>query len=182
MSRGRELTAGERALWRHVTRHVRGARPQPPEPEKAAPETAASPPPKSSSPPKAAPKPVRPSSPAPVADAGAHRRVRRGQVDVSVRIDLHGLTHDQAKAALGDAIERAQAEGARSLLVITGKGERQSASPDFWEPRPGVLRRSLPGWVNDPTMRPHVAGVAEAHARHGGEGAFYILLKAHRTR
>lgn len=177
MSRGREMSAAERALWRHVTRHVRPIRPAPPQPD-AAP-AAAAPLRPAAAPPEPAPRPALPARPTnPVADASGHRKVRRGQVEPARRLDLHGLTHDQARAALLGVVAQVRAEGGRSLLVITGKGSRTLAGEDFWAPQPGVLRRSLPAWLNDPALRPWIAGYAPAHARHGGGGAFYVFLKA----
>ncbi len=64
-------------------------------------------------------------------------------------------------------LRRAQAEGWRAVLVITGKGTRSD----------GVLRRRAPEWLADPSLRSVVAGVSEAHRRHGGEGALYVALK-----
>ena len=52
-------------------------------------------------------------------------------------------------------------------MVITGKGSRGD----------GVLRRYAPEWLGSPDLRDIVAGVAEAHRRHGGEGALYVALK-----
>jgi DNA-nicking Smr family endonuclease len=40
-----------------------------------------------------------------------------------------------------------------------------------------VLRRRTPEWLADPALRGVVAGVSEAHRRHGGEGALYVALK-----
>jgi DNA-nicking Smr family endonuclease len=62
---------------------------------------------------------------------------------------------------------RAYDEGWRAVLVITGKG----ALGD------GVLRRRAPEWLAQPPIRPMVAGISEAHRRHGGEGALYVALK-----
>jgi DNA-nicking Smr family endonuclease len=62
---------------------------------------------------------------------------------------------------------RSFAEGRRMLLVITGKG----ALGD------GVLRRRVPEWLAQPPLRPMIAGLSEAHRRHGGEGALYVALR-----
>jgi len=51
--------------------------------------------------------------------------------------------------------------------VITGRGARGD----------GVLRRAAPEWLAASHLRPVVAGVSEAHRRHGGEGALYVALK-----
>jgi DNA-nicking Smr family endonuclease len=183
MSRGRDMSAAERALWRHVTRHVRPLRPATPQPdvtpESALPSAAVPRPGPATPPPSPSPRPaLQPQALGPVADASGHRKVRRGQVEPARRLDLHGLNQDQARAALLSSVAQARAEGGRSLLVITGKGGRTLASEDFWAPQPGVLRRALPAWLNDPALRPWIAGYAPAHARHGGSGAFYVFLKA----
>ena len=95
----------------------------------------------------------------------------KGEKDaLAARIDLHGLTHDAARAALTRFIERSVAEGWRAVLVITGKGVGGD----------GVLRRRAPEWLAAPPIRPHVAGVSEAHRRHGGDGALYVALKRRR--
>jgi DNA-nicking Smr family endonuclease len=105
--------------------------------------------------------------PAPAIEPGRHRRLARETEAISGRIDLHGLTQDGARAALAAYLQRAHAEGRRSILVITGKG----ALGD------GVLRRRVPDWLAEPPLRQIVAGLSEAHRRHGGEGAIYVALK-----
>ncbi|MGH6957493.1 MAG: Smr/MutS family protein [Caulobacteraceae bacterium] len=103
-------------------------------------------------------------------DAALHRRLTRGGEALAARIDLHGLTQDEARAALTRFIARSAGEGWRAVLVITGKGVAGD----------GVLRRRAPEWLAAPPIREHVAGVSEAHRRHGGEGALYVALKRRR--
>jgi DNA-nicking Smr family endonuclease len=100
-------------------------------------------------------------------DVNLHRRLARGRETLAARIDLHGMTQDAARAALAGFIRRSVADGWRAVLVITGKG----VSGD------GVLRRRVPDWLAEAPIREHVAGVSEAHRRHGGEGALYVALK-----
>ncbi len=52
------------------------------------------------------------------------------------------------------------------MLVVTGKG--------------GVLREALPLWLGQADLKPLVSGVAEAHIKHGGSGAFYVSLRRKR--
>ena len=106
-------------------------------------------------------------APPAVVDASLHRRLARGRESLAARIDLHGMTQDAARAALAGFIRRSVGDGWRAVLVITGKG----VSGD------GVLRRRVPDWLAEPPIREHVAGVSEAHRRHGGEGALYVALK-----
>ncbi len=103
-------------------------------------------------------------------DPNLHRRLARGREALAARVDLHGLTQDAARAALTGFVRRSVDDGWRAVLVITGKG----VSGD------GVLRRRVPEWLAAPPIREHVAGVSEAHRRHGGEGALYVALKRKR--
>ncbi|NNC38271.1 MAG: DNA mismatch repair protein MutS [Acidimicrobiales bacterium] len=116
-----------------------------------------------------APKPIRRIPKGELALNG-DKLVRRGRVEINQKIDLHDLTRDQAFPALLRRLTRAHAAGARCVLVVTGKGPNLE----------GVLRKSLPGWLMDPHIRPIVASFAEAHIKHGGSGAFYVFLKRKR--
>jgi len=95
------------------------------------------------------------------------RRITIGRETIGARLDLHGMSQDRARAALQGFILRAQQEGQRAVLVITGRGRLDA----------GVLRRRLPDWLAEAPLRAVVAGVSRAHRRHGGEGAFYVALK-----
>src|SRR3954447_16490549 len=63
---------------------------------------------------------------APVQFASLTRRERqrlaRGTEPIGPHIDLHGKSQAQAHAALSRFLRRAQADGAKTVLVITGKG------------------------------------------------------------
>ena len=106
--------------------------------------------------------------PAPVADRGGERRVSRGQVEIGGKLDLHGHTFDSVRTALASFLHRQQDAGARTVIVVTGKGRGGEE---------GLLRRSLPTWLDAPSVREMVAGYAQAHRSHGGAGAFYVFLK-----
>ena len=94
-------------------------------------------------------------------------RIAKERDPIGARIDLHGMTQDRARAALQSFLRRSWDEGYRAVLVITGKGSRGD----------GVLRRQTPEWLAEPALREIVAGISEAHRRHGGEGALYVALK-----
>jgi DNA-nicking Smr family endonuclease len=93
------------------------------------------------------------------------RRLSRGLL--SDHIDLHGLNQDEARAELIAFVEDCIQRGVRGALIITGKGTLGD----------GVLRRRVPDWLAEPPLRPLIAGVSEAHRRHGGSGALYVALK-----
>jgi len=102
----------------------------------------------------------------------ADKKTRRGKVEVTAKIDLHDMTAAQAFPALRRAIIRAYNRNHACLLVVTGKGLRGQ----------GVLRRSLPEWLQHPEIRPVISEFAPAHLRHGGSGAWYVFLKTSKTK
>jgi DNA-nicking Smr family endonuclease len=115
---------------------------------------------------------IRVTTQAPPADIepGRWRRLSLGREAIGDRLDLHGLTQDGARAVLTGFVLDAAACGLRGVLVITGKGMLGD----------GVLRRRVPEWLAEPPLRPLVAGISEAHRRHGGAGALYVALKRQR--
>jgi len=173
--RSRPLTAEEHKLWSHVTRSVaplRRARPQ----REAAEESDAEPAkPVPASPAVRTPLPhpaPRPPGLAPI-DRRLKQKLARGREAIDATIDLHGLTQAEAHAALVRFLRNARANGARLVLVITGKGARGA---DFAADR-GVLRRQVPLWLRSAELRDIVIGFDWAHAAHGGEGALYVRIR-----
>jgi DNA-nicking Smr family endonuclease len=123
--------------------------------------------------------PTRPATKAiPIADASGHKRIRRGKLEIDARIDLHGMRQIDAQTSLAGIIARTRRDGGRCILVITGKGRPIDPGEDFITPQPGVIRRRLPEWLNAPSIKDHVSGYASAHAKDGGSGAYYVLLKS----
>ena len=55
-------------------------------------------------------------------DHRTRTRLSRGTVAIDARIDLHGMTQEAAHRRLHRFLEAARADGARMVLVITGKG------------------------------------------------------------
>ena len=94
-------------------------------------------------------------------------RIAKEREEIGGRIDLHGMTQDRARVALDAFLRRAWDEGFRAVLVITGKGVQGD----------GILRRATPEWLAAPGLAHIVAGISEAHRKHGGEGALYVALK-----
>ena len=119
----------------------------------------------------------RPPALAPLDDR-TRRRLVRGALPIDERLDLHGLTQDAAHAALRRFLFGARERGARLVLVITGKGKPGGSA--FAQHERGVLRRSVPHWLGDPSLRDLVVGFEEAHLAHGGAGAIYVRLRRRR--
>jgi DNA-nicking Smr family endonuclease len=120
------------------------------------------------------PEPAKPPALAPLGRR-AKQRVARGRDPIDARIDLHGHTQKQAHAALFRFLQRAQADGARIVLVVTGKGGRRGDRGLGGEH--GVLKRQVPMWLSLPEFRPFIVGFEDAHVGHGGEGALYVRLR-----
>jgi DNA-nicking Smr family endonuclease len=143
----------------------------------------------------AAPSPPRLPEPLPATefDRRSLRQVATGKVPIDGVLDLHGLRQDTAHARLRAFLVSSQAKGHRMVLVITGKGSgaaggaRPFGSDRLSYPEHGdegsgrgtrgVLRRSVPCWLDEPKLRAIVLGYAAAGARHGGEGALYVRLR-----
>jgi DNA-nicking Smr family endonuclease len=150
-----ETFADVKPLQPHAKPAARPKKKAPPEPTKAAK------PVKAAAKPKPALKPVRDVPP----EIGGHRatQLRKGRGDPEARLDLHGMTQSEAHRALLRFLTRARANEARMVLIITGKS--------------GVLNRQFKPWLAQGEFAPLVSGVSGAHKRHGGAGAFYVLLK-----
>jgi DNA-nicking Smr family endonuclease len=112
-------------------------------------------------------------------DGARARRLRRGELPVEARLDLHGKTQDQAWRALGPFLARAQEAGKRVVLVVTGKGGAARDDPETgWrDARTGVLRELLPQWLAEGDNAARVVAWHPARRQHGGEGAFYVVLR-----
>jgi DNA-nicking Smr family endonuclease len=107
-------------------------------------------------------------------DRRQKQRLARGAEPIDARIDLHGHTQSEAHAALLFFLRRAQAAGARFVLVVTGKGGFSGRGPSAER---GILKRQVPLWLRQAEFRPYVLAAEDAHRAHGGEGALYIRIR-----
>jgi DNA-nicking Smr family endonuclease len=100
-------------------------------------------------------------------DRATQRKFRTGKMTIDARLDLHGLSRDQAIGELRSFINRMAESGARHGIIITGKGQ-------------GILRRATYQYLSDPARRSKILAIANAQPRHGGKGAYYVLLRRQR--
>ena len=164
------------SLWAYVTRTVkplrRGDRAVPPPP----PSPPAVPPEKPRAPLlerllAARRPPAPPQHPGTGLDRASDRKLKRGQMAIEERLDLHGLSRDRAYESLCGFVAGAAARDRRCVLVITGKGRGDG---------PGILRTALPQWLAAPPLADAVLRFYPAQPRDGGDGAFYVLLRRRR--
>ncbi len=117
--------------------------------------------------------PMRPSPPQ--LDGSWERRLARGLVEPDGALDLHGLRLDGAWERLDAAVDRMVAQGGRVLLVVAGRDRGAEVRTD-----PGArgrIRAKLPDWLASGQHASRILAVRPAHARHGGAGAVYVVLR-----
>ena len=99
------------------------------------------------------------------------RALRSGERRPEARLDLHGMTRDEALDAVGRFIQRSRAGGLRAVLIIHGRG----LNSDGGDP---VLRPALLAWLGvAAATRAGVMAFAPAPRRAGGAGATVVLLR-----
>ena len=120
------------------------------------------------------PEPRAKATPGVTLDGGWDKRLARGIVIPDATIDLHGHTLHSAHDLLDAALARAIARGDRVLLLVTGKPPR----PESERPHArGAIRAAIGDWLAGSRHAGAIAAVRNAHPRHGGAGALYIVLR-----
>ncbi len=103
---------------------------------------------------------------------GLPRRIladlRRGRWVVQGEIDLHGMTRDEARLALGEFLAATLKRGQRCVRVVHGKG---LGSPGQF----GVLKHLSRGWL---AQREEILAFCQTGAHEGGSGALRVLLRS----
>lgn len=173
MTRREVLKEEDRVLWSLVARTAKPlkGRAAIPEPEPAAqpPQVPAA---SSASTPAAAP-PAKTLRATHSLDEPTLDKLAKGRLPIEGRVDLHGMTQQEAYSLLLSFLHRAHAGGVRYVLVITGKGSSSGGD--------GVLRRSVPAWLSTPAFRHLVSSHDHASRHHGGSGALYVRLRRVRS-
>jgi DNA-nicking Smr family endonuclease len=189
---GRSLTSEEADLWQRVagstkpvaakSRILPDKAPDAPGavPRRAAPDRAR--PPADAEPAPAAVKSKAARKPPPIAqfDPRKVRHIAKGRIDIDARLDLHRSRQRDAREQLRGFLLSCHARGLRTVLVITGKGSDapvDNLAHAMGERPRGIIRRSVPQWLDEPDLRAVVISYTAASVRHGGEGALYVQLR-----
>ncbi len=122
-------------------------------------------------------------------DRRSGEKLRKGQMPVEAKLDLHGMTQNAAHAAVARFVENQHAAGKRCVLIVTGKGgtradpyrAKEGSGRFTFSAGRGILKEALPRWLNEPRLRAHIIAVQPASRAHGGDGAVYVLLKRSRS-
>jgi len=115
------------------------------------------------------------------------KKISKGDVQIEGKLDLHGSTKNHSYKNLLAFIEEGVIQGKKCLLVVTGKGGQrfsqtnsiptsQRKHEDF-NNGSGILKNAVPEWLTSPPLNHYVASFREAHAAHGGDGAYYVMLR-----
>jgi len=180
---GRRLAPEETSAWAQVRATVRPLRP-----EKLLPiqlKTAPSKPVKTKP---SAPTIVQMPPPARVAaplartngntlDRSWDRKLSTGMATPDRTIDLHGHTLASAHAMLDHQLDQSIKQGERMILLVTGRPPRKESERPHAR---GAIRAAIGDWLQLSRHAEMIAAVRNAHPRHGGAGALYVILRRKR--
>jgi DNA-nicking Smr family endonuclease len=110
-------------------------------------------------------------------DANWDKRLSRGLVQPDTTVDLHGHNLATAYSLLDIRLEQAISQGFRLVLLITGKPPLGDRYPVVR----GAIRAAVGDWLAASRHAADIAAVRNAHPRHGGTGALYIVLRRRRS-
>ena len=193
MTAPRGLSPGEAALWARLARSVTplAGKVPPPAGEGDQPKAGGGAPSVASKP-RSQDRPHAPLHPRPAAggppprsgegrtglDSSWERKLAQAAIDPDFTLDLHGHTLDQAHARLDQGLLQAKAMGARLVLLITGRSRPTDAADRG--ARRGAIRAKVLDWLAAGPHAADIAAIRNAHRRHGGEGALYLVLRRRR--
>lgn len=89
------------------------------------------------------------------------KNLKRGEIQPTVVLDLHGLSQLQAKNELAGLLAYCQQEHLNCACIVHGKGS-------------GLLARKVPNWL---IQHPNVRAFHTAPTHWGRDGALLVLLK-----
>ncbi len=95
-------------------------------------------------------------------------KLKKGQMPIEARLDLHRLTGDEAVAESTHFIEQCLEQQLRTVLIVHGKGQ-------FSAGKGPVLKNLLNIWLRE---QAHVLAFSSSRPKDGGTGAVYVLLKS----
>ena len=95
------------------------------------------------------------------------------------RLDLHGLSLNQANKVVKKFIIESFEEGYKKLLIITGKGSKSKVYENpYLSEQMQVLKYSVPEFIkNDGDLIDKISKLSTEGLKDGGKGSFYIFLK-----
>ena len=104
-------------------------------------------------------------------DANLHKQFKNHHFS---KIDLHGLTVDQAHQKLIEYFSINYKKKNLLHIVVTGLGNKTNGEEFFT----GKIRRQFPFWLDTEKFQFMIKSYSPCKIQHGGLGAFYIKLRS----
>lgn len=104
------------------------------------------------------------------ADPGILSRLVAGEFAWQEHVDLHGMTREQAHAAIYRFLAGARVKHLRCVLIVHGRGNHS-------EGQIPVLKLALQRWLQRAPIKEWVFAWATSRPVDGGPGAMYLLLR-----
>ena len=104
---------------------------------------------------------------------------KRTYLPKTKKIDLHGLSLDEANKKIEILINKYFVEGVEKIIIITGKGRRSKTIDNPYVSRDlSILKNSVTDYINtNSKIKNKIQSISKAEISDGGEGAFYVFLK-----
>ncbi len=113
-------------------------------------------------------------APANTLDGHWNRRIDRGGIIPDISIDLHDSSLSGAYTRLDRALEQAIAQKLKVVLLVTGKPRAHDRASGQGR---GAIASVVRDWLGASRHAKSISAVRNAHPKHGGAGALYIVLK-----
>jgi DNA-nicking Smr family endonuclease len=107
-------------------------------------------------------------------DATWDRRIHKGGIVPDISVDLHETTLSGAYARLDRTLEQAIHQKLRVVLLVTGHARTHDRASGQGR---GAIASVVGDWLAASRHSGAISAVRQAHPRHGGAGALYIVLK-----
>lgn len=98
---------------------------------------------------------------------GVFKKLRLGKYESQARIDLHGITVENAREQVHQFIQDCLRYDVRVVTIVHGKGHRSDKGL-------AVIKSHTAHWL---MQMQEVIAFHSAQAHHGGTGALYVLLR-----
>ena len=95
-------------------------------------------------------------------------KLKRGQIAIEARLDLHKLTASEAIHAAEDFLEACRLRDCRSVIIVHGKGNMSQHDKP-------ILKNIVIEYLRE---NQNVLAYQSAQPRDGGTGALYVLIRA----
>ncbi|MGL9725282.1 MAG: Smr/MutS family protein [Wolbachia sp.] len=102
-------------------------------------------------------------------DYNTKLKVNKGRYSISGKLDLHGYSIDNAYYKLINFIIKNYQIGNRCLLIVTGNAADKT----------DTIKSNFSKWLSDTEIQ-HMVLYHQQATKHGGKGAFYVLLRRNR--